>query len=71
MKPLQEADAVPAAPTWSSLMLPIYWMLNMSFKTNEEILVDLHACSRSDFTLDNYRTIFTDAVLVLGLHQLA
>ena len=24
------------------LPLPIYWMINMSFKTNEEILFDLH-----------------------------
>ena len=28
------------------LMLPVYWMVNMSFKTNEEILVTF-SCSRS------------------------
>ena len=25
------------------LMLPIYWLVNMSFKTNNEIIDDLHA----------------------------
>ncbi len=40
-------------------LLPIYWMVNMSFKTNSEILssftlLPLH------FTLDNYIKIFTD-----------
>ena len=43
----------------------------MSFKTNEEILATLRAAARSHFTLANYATIFTDAVVVLGLHQLA
>ena len=41
-------------------ILPVYWMVNMSFKTNEEILSSLLACGRSDFTWANYRTIFTD-----------
>ena len=41
------------------VLLPIYWMVNMSFKTNEEItgvfsLVPQHP------TLANYLTIFTD-----------
>lgn len=41
------------------LMLPIYWLLNMSFKTNQEILSSFSLWPR-DFTLDNYITIFTD-----------
>lgn len=41
------------------LMLPIYWLLNMSFKTTNEILGTFSLWPR-EFTLDNYRTIFTD-----------
>jgi len=41
------------------LMLPLYWLLNMSFKTNQEILSTFSLWPR-DFTLDNYITIFTD-----------
>ena len=41
-------------------LLPIYWMVNMSFKTNEEILASFSLWPR-DFTWENYRTIFTDA----------
>ena len=41
------------------LMLPIYWMVNMSFKTNEEILSGLPLFPRNP-TLQNYVTIFTD-----------
>jgi glycerol transport system permease protein len=39
-------------------LVPIYWMVNMSFKTNEEIL----SASRSGpmHPLGNYKTIFTD-----------
>ncbi|MFS2008515.1 carbohydrate ABC transporter permease [Azospirillum sp. CT11-132] len=40
-------------------MLPIYWMVNMSFKTNEEILSGLTLFPRNP-TLQNYVTIFTD-----------
>ena len=39
--------------------LPIYWLLNMSFKTNDEILGAFTLFPR-EFTLENYRTIFTD-----------
>ena len=42
------------------LMLPIYWMLNMSFKTNEEILSGLTLWPRNP-TLANYYRIFTDS----------
>ncbi|AWK88175.1 carbohydrate ABC transporter permease [Azospirillum thermophilum] len=41
------------------LMLPIYWMVNMSLKTNEEILSGLTLFPRNP-TLQNYVTIFTD-----------
>lgn len=41
------------------LLLPIYWLLNMSLKTNEEILSGFSLWP-SDPTLANYMTIFTD-----------
>jgi len=40
-------------------LLPIYWMLNMSLKTNEEIVGVLSLWPRS-ITFANYQTIFTD-----------
>ncbi|WP_119270940.1 carbohydrate ABC transporter permease [Taklimakanibacter deserti] len=41
------------------LMLPIYWLINMSFKTTNEILGSFTLWPR-DFTFDNYIKIFTD-----------
>lgn len=41
-------------------LLPIYWMLNMSFKTNEEIVGALTMWP-TNLTFDNFKTIFTDA----------
>ncbi len=41
------------------LLLPIYWLVNMSFKTNDEILSVLSLWP-NDFTLANYATILTD-----------
>jgi glycerol transport system permease protein len=41
------------------LMLPIYWMLNMSLKPNAEILSGITFFPQNP-TLQNYRTIFTD-----------
>ena len=41
------------------LMLPIYWLLNMSFKTTNEILGTFSLWPR-EFTLENYRVIFTE-----------
>ncbi len=41
------------------LMLPVYWLLNMSFKTTNEILGGFSLWP-ADFTLENYATIFTD-----------
>ena len=40
-------------------VLPIYWMINMSFKTNEEILSHFSFWPQH-FTWANYKTIFTD-----------
>ena len=40
-------------------LLPIYWMLNMSLKTNEEIVGVLSLWPRQ-LTFANYHTIFTD-----------
>lgn len=42
------------------LLLPIYWLINMSFKTNSEIVSSLTLYPHNP-TLANYRTIFTDA----------
>ena len=47
------------------MLLPIYWLLNMSLKTNTEILNAFTLWPR-DFTLDNYRTILTDPAWYLG-----
>jgi len=47
------------------LMLPIYWLLNMSFKTTNEILGGFSLWPR-EFTLENYATIFTDATWYTG-----
>ena len=41
------------------LMLPIYWLLNMSFKTTNEILGGFTLYPHR-FTLENYSKIFTD-----------
>ncbi|TFL19443.1 carbohydrate ABC transporter permease [Jannaschia formosa] len=41
------------------LMLPLYWLLNMSLKTNAEILGSLTLWPR-DLTFANYETILTD-----------
>ena len=47
------------------LMLPIYWLLAMSFKTTNEILGGFTLWPRQ-FTLDNYAKIFTDPTWYLG-----
>ncbi|MBS0123716.1 carbohydrate ABC transporter permease [Thetidibacter halocola] len=47
------------------LLLPIYWLLNMSLKTNTEILNSFTLFPR-DLTLDNYRTILTDPAWYMG-----
>lgn len=47
------------------VLLPIYWLLNMSFKSNEEILGTLTLWPEN-FTLDNYAVIFTDPTWYMG-----
>jgi len=47
------------------LMLPIYWLLNMSFKTTNEILGTFTLWPQN-FTFENYRTIFTDPTWYMG-----
>jgi glycerol transport system permease protein len=47
------------------LMAPIYWLLNMSFKTTNEILGSFTLWPQ-DFTLDNYREILTNPVWYNG-----
>jgi glycerol transport system permease protein len=41
------------------LLLPIYWLMNMSFKTNTEITTTFTLFPR-EFTFANYAVIFTD-----------
>ncbi len=47
------------------LMLPIYWLLNMSLKTNNEILGSFSLWPR-DLTLANYAKILTDPSWYMG-----
>lgn len=47
------------------LLLPIYWLLMMSFKSNTEILGGLSFWPEN-FTFANYAVIFTDATWYMG-----
>ncbi len=47
------------------LMLPIYWLISMSFKTTNEILGSFTLYPQ-EFTLDNYIKIFTDSTWYMG-----
>ncbi|CUH85250.1 carbohydrate ABC transporter permease [Thalassovita mediterranea] len=47
------------------LMLPIYWLLNMSLKTNTEILNSFSLWPQN-LTFDNYATILTDPAWYMG-----
>ena len=47
------------------LLLPIYWLVAMSFKTTNEILSGFSLFPQT-FTLANYRTIFTDPTWYWG-----
>ena len=47
------------------LMVPIYWLVIMSFKSNSEIL-GAFTLIPQDFTLGNYRTILTDPSWYMG-----
>ncbi|MEM8958583.1 MAG: carbohydrate ABC transporter permease, partial [Pseudomonadota bacterium] len=47
------------------LLLPIYWLLNMSLKTNSEIL-GAFTLWPQNITLENYVTILTDPAWYMG-----
>ena len=47
------------------VLLPIYWLINMSFKSNEEIL-GTFSLWPEHFTLANYIVIFTDPSWYMG-----
>ncbi len=47
------------------LLVPIYWLLNMSFKRNDEILGALTLWP-NNFTFNNYITIFSDPSWYMG-----
>ena len=47
------------------LLLPIYWLLIMSLKTNSEIL-NTFTLWPEDLTFDNYLTILTDSSWYMG-----
>ena len=47
------------------LLLPIYWLVAMSFKTTQEILGGFSLFPQT-FTLDNYKVIFTDPTWYWG-----
>jgi glycerol transport system permease protein len=47
------------------LLVPIYWLVNMSFKTNQEIVSTMTIIPRAP-TLANYAVIFTDPAWYSG-----
>jgi glycerol transport system permease protein len=47
------------------MLIPIYWLVNMSFKTNAEITQQLTLWPEN-FTLANYTVIFTDPAWYMG-----
>lgn len=47
------------------LLIPIYWLVNMSFKTNTEI-TSTFTLFPNDFTIQNYVTILTDPSWYMG-----
>ncbi len=47
------------------LLLPIYWLISMSFKNTNEILGGFSLWPQ-EFTIDNYVTIFTDSTWYNG-----
>ncbi|HCJ00475.1 MAG TPA: sugar ABC transporter permease [Sulfitobacter sp.] len=63
--PKIKGNAVVMALYLLFLLLPIYWLLNMSLKTNTEILNSFTLWPR-DLTFDNYMTILTDASWYTG-----
>ena len=47
------------------LLIPIYWLISLSFKPNQEIVSGLTLWPQN-FTLDNYRVIFNDKDTQIG-----
>ncbi len=47
------------------LLLPIYWLINMSLKQNSEI-ISVFSIWPKNLTFDNYRTILTDPSWYMG-----
>ena len=47
------------------ILMPIYWLVNMSLKPNTEILGEL-SLFPGTFTLEHYRTIFADPAWYMG-----
>ena len=47
------------------LMIPIYWLINMSFKNTSEI-INSFSIFPQNITFDNYIKIFTDSTWYMG-----
>ena len=60
-----KSQAIVMALSLLFLMVPIYWLLNMSRKTNEELLSSFSLWPR-DLTFANYIKIFTDPSWYMG-----
>jgi glycerol transport system permease protein len=58
-RPPLEARSVWLVLYFVLLLLPIYWMINMSLKTNDEILGAFSLVPQHP-TLENFKVIFTD-----------
>jgi len=63
--PRVKGNAIVMVVYLTFLLLPIYWLLNMSLKTNTEIL-NVFSLWPRDLTFDNYLTILTDASWYMG-----
>ncbi len=48
------------------VLLPIYWLLNMSFQSNTEILGGLTLWPE-DFTIEHYAKILTESSWYMGM----
>ena len=65
MNGVRRAKALVPALYILFLMLPIYWLLNMSFKTTNEILGSFTLWPQN-FTVENYEKILTDPTWYMG-----
>ena len=65
MNGVRRAKALVPALYILFLMLPIYWLVAMSFKTTNEILGGFTLWPHR-FTLDNYAKIFSDRSWYMG-----